>query len=737
MMFIKVLFFLLTLPLLLPAYAITLNEALVLSLENDPASTERLKYFNAIRQKVNVEASGYYPYIDLYAGVGYEDVSHANTGLVERDETVYESALILNQNLFDGFGTTHRVAAAEARMAMAAYSYIETVNTAAYRVVASYLEVLKSRELLQVATESLEGKKAIAQEVASLYEVHQSNDVSVQKSNASLARARSDYYVFKRRYQEAQHRLKKSLGWSVDPKMLVPPKQIPKLPNNREETLEFAIRHHPAIRIADFELQMARETYQQIQGAFLPKVDAQVRQSFKSNNNGIVGDKNNFKAMVTLSYNLYRGGADRARSKEQISRLSQSIAKRNDRKRHIIERFDIAWSTVEALMQQRSHLAYYETYAQQTYERYFQEYHQTQRSVLDLITAFNDVMNAKKERVVTRYDLMLTQYRIFYIMGTLIETLLGDAEGLYAKVGIERDAMTMDTLPVSLDSDGDGYSDSEDLCQNTTVLHDIDAYGCHEKQSDIIRYSNLHVREGGTVLDDASQKRLAMLIATLQQHPKNSYAISIQTHTHATGNANKDRQLTETIAQNIKHYLVEHEVNARQIHILPKGSTAPLSIDASLSVLPQNSRVDIIVTIPQQQAASSESEWVEPLMQYATIPQPRRIPITSPTAAPDNQPTPVKVAPTQRRHSEILEGYVVILGSFHTKADAEAFALQFHDKEGMHLVLEATKRRYNLKIVSPTSAEALKWVDHVKNIVHDAWYAGKQRIDSYTVLSRQ
>lgn len=745
----KVPFILVSFLLLSQAYAITLNEALVLSLENDPAAIERVKNFNVIRQEVRMAASENYPQIDVYAGVGYQDISNADTGFTKSDETIYESGLILHQNLFDGFGTTYRVAAAEARTAMAAYRYVESVNTAAYHLVTQYITVLKTRELLRIATKNIKDKQMIAQEVASRYAMHHANVVSVQRSNTSLARARSHYYVVNNRYIAAQHRLKTSMGWSVSPRDLAPPKPLPEFSLNREDALQFAIQNHPAIRVADFELRVAQERYKQNQGAFLPKIDAQVRQEFNSNRNGIVGAEDDFTAMLTLSYNLYRGGADRAREQQHISRLSQLIAKRNDRKRRLMESVGLAWSDRVALGQQQKALKEYERFAEQTYRRYFQEYHTAEHDLLDLMSAHNELINAKKERTVARYDLLLAQYRMLYVTGTLLEAVLGDAEALYARVGIQRNEITSDALPLSLDADGDQYSDREDLCQNTMVSGTVNAYGCHDAGENILRENNLHVREGDTILDSQSQARVDVLIATLKQQEDTNGTITILAHTQATGNTYEDMQTSRIIAEKVKDYMVAHGINSHQIHTLAKGSSAPLWMGTSLTELPQNSRVEIVASTPKILPASMPKQLVTPLMQYETLPKRREVATVVPPIVGVALPTLAEQVkqkftvrqtgteePVQQHTDEVLQGHVIILGSFHTKEDAEVFALKFHDMPMALLVLESTTRRYNLKIVCQSRSDALTLVDQVKKMIPDAWYAGTQRIHSYTVLSR-
>ncbi len=608
-------------------YAITLKEALVLSLENDPATIERINNFNASREAVDVAKSEYYPRIDLYGGVGSQDISNADTQFQKSTETVYDTTIEMQQNLFNGFATSHRVASEEAHLKAAAYRYVHRLNSTAYELVKNYIDVIKYRELLQMCVESIEQNRVMAKEIGKRYQTGAVGYASVQKSEASLAQARSYYYAISERYKKAQHGLKKSMGWNVDPQTLEAPKQILQLPATRSDAMQLAIRNNPLVRVADAEFHAAQEAYKQTQGAYYPKVDAIVRQAFNSNRNGIVGDVNDFSAMVTLSYNLYRGGADSALQQQHVSKLSQKVAYRNHLKRQIMERCETAWSRVETLLQQLRHLEKFETYAQEAYRLYMQEYRHKEADLLDLITAHNDLLQAQHDRIARSYELLQARYKILDVTGTMVETVLSDTDALYAKVGIAQDGIARDTLPLRLDSDGDGYDDRDDLCQNSPSPLSPDRYGCSKLQQQAEDTAHLHV---------------------------------------------------------------------------------------------------------------NKESFIERLMQYEAVPKERLV--TTPPAPPappaalTQEDQTDSVQPNVSR-SVPLEGHVIILGSFQTKAAAEAFAMQFDDTDQALLVIEATKHRYNLKLVAKSRPKALKLLQKVRMRVSDAWYAGKQRIVSYSIIA--
>ncbi len=745
-MFLKRALMLPLLVTLVEVHALTLNEALVLTLENDPVAMERIKNYNATREDVKIARAGYYPSIDIYAGIGYQDISNSDTGFNKSDEGIYESSLVFSQNLFNGFSTTYRIATQEARVMASAYSFVEKTNASAYALVDNYLNVLKERELMQIATLNIERNEKILEQVALLYNAKMRPFSEQQKIESSLSLAHSNYFVSKNSYKDAQHRLKKLMGWYVDPETMQVPDFSIKLPKKRDDALQFAMQNNPLIRVADYELKVAQEDYKKTKGEFLPKVDAQVRQAFNSNLDGIEGDEDDFRAMVTLSYNLYRGGADKANTQKRISLLNQEVAARNNLKRQVMENFDVSWNAIEELKNQLMHLEKYQTYSNKTLELYEDEYENEKRTLLDVITAHNDLIAAKKQSVNAKYNLLFAKYRVLDAMGIMVEEILGDAQSFYSKVGIGSNGRVSDTLPISLDGDNDQYSDNQDICHNTASQNVANLYGCQGRDESVQRYSGFALSYGGMELDASSRERLDRLIVDLQHSGDAKQTINVIAHSSKSQNAKKEAKLTQQMSEWVKEYMVKQGIEAKQIVTVAKGATEPLWVGDGFLSLSQNNRIDIVITTPIV-VTQIEEELTEGIIQDDTPPEvvtapviEKQVEVVTASVVIENTPEiiaePVLIEVTQKPAdtATVIHGHIIILGSFLTTETAEQFASQFTDINNATMVIEFTKNRYNLKLVSKSRSKSQEVLKKVKTIVPDAWYAGKQNIRSYKVL---
>ncbi|MEO1938566.1 MAG: OmpA family protein, partial [Sulfurimonas sp.] len=123
----------------------------------------------------------------------------------------------------------------------------------------------------------------------------------------------------------------------------------------------------------------------------------------------------------------------------------------------------------------------YKVYAEKTLELYKEEYDLGRRSLLDLLTAQNDVINSRAQIIKAEYDELLAKYRILDAMGLLPLAVVGDTKEYESRVNLYVNANekeVLDTVPVEYDVDNDKIVDSEDLCDNSLLNTNIMADGC-------------------------------------------------------------------------------------------------------------------------------------------------------------------------------------------------------------------------------------------------------------------
>ena len=478
--------------------ALTLKESVLEALDTNPIVQERLKNFNETQQDLEITKSEWLPSLDYRATFGRNEAgnlkdetneSSYNHNVIDEGYNHYTQSLKLTQNIFNGFSTTHKIDYQKARILGAAHHYLENANDIAFQMVGAYLDVVRSYQLLQNAKDNVVINEKIYKDVQSLYDQGLTTKSEMTKIYASLSLAKSNLVVRKNNAVDKEFRFKRLFGREVDVSTLTLPNLSYALPESKERATMYAIQNNPSILVSNFNIKGAQALYKEKKSNFYPKVDLEIEQVYND-----VNRRNNFdmpddrlKAYVVLSWNLYKGGAHTADVQKSKSTINKEVELQRDLKRQTIEGLELSWSAYEMLGQQLEELYKYYDYSQETLESYQSEYEMGRRTLLDLLSAQNDLVNSKSQIINAQMDKQFAQYRILDAMGLLVNAVVVDDKQNYDKIvspTIKPFDIVKDELPVNLDVDKDGVVDSLDICDNSKNNDDIAPYGCSQKEED-------------------------------------------------------------------------------------------------------------------------------------------------------------------------------------------------------------------------------------------------------------
>mgnify|MGYP000057581437 CR=1 FL=1 len=476
--------------------ALTLKESVLEALDTNPIVQERLKNFNETQQDLEITKSEWLPSLDYRATLGRNNAGNIkNSGDSEFHHTVedstyshYTNSLKLTQNIFNGFSTTHKIDYQKARILGAAHHYLENANDIAFQMTGAYLDVVRSYQLLQNAKDNVTINEKIYKDVQSLYDQGLTTKSEMTKIYASLSLAKSNLVVQKNNTLDKEFRFKRLFGRDASVSDFSLPSLNYAMPESKERAIMYAIQNNPSILVSNFNIKGAQALYKEKKSNFYPKVDFEVEQVFND-----VNKRNNFdmqddrlKAYVVLSWNLYKGGAHTADIQKSRSTINKEVELQRDLKRQTIEGLELSWSAYEMLGLQLEELYKYYEYSEETLASYQSEYELGRRTLLDLLSAQNDLVNSKSQIINAQMDKLFAQYRILDAMGLLVNAVVED-KITYDKIilpTVKPFDVVKDELPVNLDVDKDGIVDSLDICDNSKNNDDIAPYGCSQKEED-------------------------------------------------------------------------------------------------------------------------------------------------------------------------------------------------------------------------------------------------------------
>ena len=613
-----------TLPLALllstSSYALTLKSTVNEVIQTHPIVQERLKNYRATRQDMGIADAGYMPTVDIVGGVGYKTQGHINSDITEDDFNTYNSAIILKQNIFNGFDTLYSVAYEKARVVSAAYDYIEKTDDVTLQTTKAYLDLLRANELYNTSKENVANNELIYAKVYELYVSGVAARSELDKIQSSLALSRSNLTAKRNNLVDARFDFHRMLGRNVSVESLVRPDFTARLPKSRVRALQFALEHNPSLMVSRFNIKSAQKRYKQARANYYPSVDLEASQNYSNNWQTSTSPDDRFEVMLNVSYNLYNGGHDSSLKQKNISLVNQEIEKQRELKRELIHSLGVSWSAYEITAVQLDDLYKFQSFSYSTLELYQEEYELGQRSLLDLLAAQNDFFNAQTQIINAEYDRLFAKYRILDAMGVLVVALLGDEVDYYNSVGLQGSSENIvDELPVNFDEDGDRIPDAQDMCVNSEANSTVMPYGCvkfiEDKDGDGVddnydlcpntplgfsvnsdgcpkaKTLNLTFEPLSNKIAKKSELKVEQFARFLKENPL--YNVMIVGHTDSVGSADENLKLSSERAKNVKEALLAYGIDETRLNSVGVGETQPIADNSTPEGRFQNRRIEI------------------------------------------------------------------------------------------------------------------------------------------------
>jgi adhesin transport system outer membrane protein len=461
--------------------AATLKDVVGDVLETNPIIKERLKNYNATKEDISIANAGYLPTLDVQASAGRKYTNRFNGG-VEESFDIFQSSLMLRQNIFNGFSTQEQVNYQEMRTLAAAFSYLEKANDVTLQTITVYVELLRQKALLRNSQINVSHNTKLYDKVSKSYKAGLTTLSEVSKIQSSLSLAKSNMIVQQNRLQNALFNFRRITGKMIALNSLMEPSFDLELPTTQEQARMFALEYNPSLLVGKYNIKGAEALYRESKSKFMPKIDLELSENYNENFDVLQNDSpdDRLQAMVVVSYNLFNGGADEAARRNKLSKLSQEVEVVNDLRRQVIEGIDLSWSAYELANEQIPFLRNYKLESQKTLKLYSKEYAMGERSLLDLLATENDLKRANDEVINAKYNLTLAKYRILDAMGLSMASILGTVDQYYKNVGVEekKGMNDLDVLPTTLDSDNNGVVDTKDICLNAKDKNTKTPFGC-------------------------------------------------------------------------------------------------------------------------------------------------------------------------------------------------------------------------------------------------------------------
>lgn len=233
--------------------AITLEEATYIAIENSPTVRQAIGQYRENKENTELaRRTGYYPSVDLSAGLGQETTygdDSADTTLARRELT-----LSLTQPIFRGFANENEVERLYSETEASRWNALISVENTALDVAQVFANILRYRELVGLAERNLDTHERIYGQIKLKTDSGLGAQSDLSQISARLAKANANHLAAVNNLRDAESNYLNIVGELPPENMIYPVPDRALLPQNLETAIRESLAKNPAIEGAYWDV---------------------------------------------------------------------------------------------------------------------------------------------------------------------------------------------------------------------------------------------------------------------------------------------------------------------------------------------------------------------------------------------------------------------------------------------------------------------------------------------------
>ncbi|WP_077003284.1 TolC family outer membrane protein [Variovorax sp. KK3] len=378
--------------------------------------------FNALRASVDeIDAArgAYLPRVDVAAEVGRTQDRIDNRNPADQSLSRNGASVTVTQMLWDGLATRSEVSRASHNRMARYFEFVDATEQTSLEAGRAFYDVLRYRKLVALAEDNYVQHKSVSDQIQSRVRAGVTRGVDLEQSSARLALAESNLITEKTNLHDVTERYRRVVG-ELPPRYVdgVPPLGRT-LPASTQAALEAAVQKSPVIAGAIETLRGVRAQSGAWRSTFQPRVEARLRSGAGRNYDGLENQRRETSASLVMNWNVFNGGTDAARLRQQGHLLTQAGDLRDKACRDTRQNTAIAFNEVRRLEEQLVFLKLNTEAIEKARDAYRQQFNIGQRSLLDVLNAENELYTAKRALAQAQTDREIAILRTHAAIGTL------------------------------------------------------------------------------------------------------------------------------------------------------------------------------------------------------------------------------------------------------------------------------------------------------------------------------
>lgn len=400
-----------------PVQAETLRDALAAAYESNPTLTAARSGQRATDETVPIARADGLP--SANATLGYNELVVQSGGSPLGPDRILNSQVSISVPLYQGGIVRNSVLAAESRVESGQALLRGTEASIFSQVVGAYMDVLRDEAVVALNSNNVEVLTVNLQATRDRFDIGDLTRTDVAQSDSRLALARGQLQAAQARLIASRESYIRLVGNA--PGTLSPPAALPGLPGAVDVAVETALAENPDLEAAQIDAQASGFDVRAARGTRMPRVALTTTGGYSnylgSAGAGVDGSLPSMTTGVSVSIPLFQGGRPAARVRQAQARESQAMERVIGIERSVVAQTRSAYASWRAAnaVAESSQVAV--AASRLSLEGVRAENSVGNRTILDILNAEQEYLNAQVQLVTARRDAYVAGFTLLAAMG--------------------------------------------------------------------------------------------------------------------------------------------------------------------------------------------------------------------------------------------------------------------------------------------------------------------------------
>lgn len=414
------------------AQAQSLEDTLVKAYQGNPTLKAERARLRATDEGVPQALSGWRPNVSVSGSYGIERSDSTTTGSVNKSADVTEpltGSLTISQNLYRGGRTVAATEEAENTVKADRARLSSAEQTVLLSAVTAYADVVRDQAVLELNINNERLLQRQLEATGDRFRVGEVTRTDVSQAESRLSRARADRIAAEGSLTDGRAAYENAVG--EPPQVLKPAKPLDDLPVSLAEAINAAKRNNYEVVRARYIALAAENNVREITGELLPNLSLDGTMSSSQETVNRRSENETVSVIARVSVPLYASGSvtSRVRAAKQI--VAQRKDEFNQAVRDAIEAATGAWQILQTGRAQIRAFSAAVKAAEIALEGVREEANVGSRTVLDVLDAEQELLDARVGLVRSMRDELLATYQLRQAIGDATAAKLGLPVKLY------------------------------------------------------------------------------------------------------------------------------------------------------------------------------------------------------------------------------------------------------------------------------------------------------------------